>query len=145
MMKIKIWVMFSLILSLALISGCTYGSYSTTKSVEISTFSKMSMSYEKFNGYKTSVFNIEEGEEFEVDVSIVSEEGNLGLTVVRETETKGDKKLKSEESENIYQGNELPTSDFKVTLDKPGKYKITVTGENHKGKFNITWDQVNKK
>ena len=145
MIKIKIWVTLTLILSLALISGCTYGSYSATKSVEISTFSKMSMSYEKFNGYKTSVFNIEEGEEFEVDVSIVSEEGKLGLTVVRETESEGDKKLKSEESENIYQGKEIPTSDFKLHIDKPGKYKITVTGDNHKGKFNITWDKVNKK
>lgn len=140
----KKWVLFTIIIALALISGCTYGSYTTTGSIEVSTFSKMSMSYKKFNGYKTTELNIKEGEKYQVDVSVVTDEGRLGMTVVRE-EAKGDKKDNSEEGENIYKAEDIATSDFKINLDQPGKYKITVTGENHKGKFNITWDKVNKK
>ncbi len=139
MIKIKNCVLFTLILSLVLISGCTYGSYTTTGSIQISTLSKMSMSYKKFNGYKITELNIKEGEEYQVNVSIVSEEGKLGLTIALENDKK------DRQDETIYKGSELPTSDFKVTLDKPGKYLIKVTGENHKGKFNITWDKVNEK
>lgn len=144
MNKMKKLILFTLVVLLTLISGCSYGNYTTTGAIQISTSSRMSMSYLKFDGYRTTEMNIKEGEKYQVDVSIVSEEGKLGLTVVRENEAKDDNKASNKDSEIIYQAEDIATSDFKINLDQPGKYKITVTGENHKGKFKITWEKVNK-
>jgi len=135
-MKLNKLIFLIMIFLLVLNSGCTYGNYTVTKSVAIDTFSKMYMSYKKFNGYKAAEINVKEGEQYQVNVSIVTKDGKLGLTIA----LKNDEKDKQDES--IYEGNELPDCNFKITLDKPGKYIIKVTGEDHSGSYEITWNKV---
>ncbi len=141
-MNKKINLLLAIIFALFFISGCTYGSGSSTGSVEINTFSKMSMSYQKFSGYKAAGLHVKEGEAVEVSVDIVSNKGKLDFTIVKKADKKDGK---NQTDETVYQGNDLPTSEFKVTLDEPGDYKITVTAEEHKGSYKVTWHEADKK
>lgn len=141
-MRKKTNFLLALIAAIALASGCTYGSGSSTGSVELNTFSRMSASYQKFNGYKTTDLHVKEGEAVEVSVNIVSKEGKLDFLIIKEADKKAEKNQKDE---TVYEENNLPTSDFKVILDKPGDYKITVTAKEHKGSYKITWDKADKK
>ena len=90
-----------------------------------------------FNGSRTSdgtnffmeycILNRMESQDLEmkegdiIDVEIVSDSGNLAVTI-----QKGDE-------DPIYSGNELPTSSFSVGVPKEGTYTITVTGKKAKG------------
>lgn len=135
----KLKMLFVLILSIGLVSGCTYGSSVTLYSNEDNSNSKMSMTYKKFSGYKATDITVDEGEKIEVSVNIESKEGKLGLTILKKKDNKGGKE------ETVYEGKELPTSDFKVILDKAGDYNIKVTGEKSNGSYKITWDKVDDK
>lgn len=130
-MKKKIAILAVLLLTL-LLSGCTTGSYNTLWSTEINTFSKMSMNYKKFNGYKQTWIIVKEDEQRNVKADIVTEEGKLYLSIT------------DKDGKSFYQGNDLPTSSFTVVLDKKGEYKIKVSAENHKGSYKIIWDKVKK-
>ncbi len=141
-MNKKTGLLSALIFALAFISGCTYGSGSSTGSVEINTFSRMSASYQKFSGYKTADLHVKEGETLEVSVNIVSKKGKLDFIIIRKADKKAEKNQKDE---TVYEKNDLPTSEFRVTLDKPGDYDITVTAEEHKGSYKVTWQEADKK
>ncbi|OPX43456.1 hypothetical protein CLHUN_26030 [Ruminiclostridium hungatei] len=146
-MKNRLMLLFAALLAIAAISGCTYGSGVTRGSVEVNTFSKMSMSYQKFSGYKTTKVKVGDGEAIEVSVAIVTTEGKLDLEISKKTDSGAANRTEAEkgrEEETIYQGTDLPTSDFKVKLDKPGNYEITVEGDEHKGSYKITWDKIDQ-
>ncbi len=119
------------ILLVASLIGCTTGSYTATLATEKNTSTSMAMTYAKMNGHKTASLSIEDNEILEVDVDVVSKDGQLDLSIV------------NEQDESFYQGTDMPTSSFTVTLDKKGKYKITVNAKDHKGSYNITWKNVN--
>ncbi|ACL76268.1 hypothetical protein [Ruminiclostridium cellulolyticum] len=125
-------ILLFLILAAVILPGCTYGNYSSTRSVQINTSSQMYMSYAKFNGTRTTQVRVKKGKPIDVHAKIVSKEGNLDLSVT------DDKKNK------IYNGKNLPTSSFVVTIDKEGVYNITVRGEKHKGSYKITWGEANE-
>ncbi len=118
------------LLALSLI-GCTTGSYTATLAIEKNTSTSMAMTYEKLKGHKTASLSIEENEVVEVEVDVVSKDGKLDLSIV------------NEQNETFYQGTDMPTSSFVVTLDKKGKYKITIDAKDHKGSYNISWKYVN--
>ncbi|MDF2988179.1 MAG: hypothetical protein K0R50_3689 [Eubacterium sp.] len=121
------------IITIVILSGCTYGSFTSVGSIEVNTFSKMSMSYQKFNGYKSTDIHVDEGETVEINADIVTEKGKIGMTI------------EDEDDKKVYEGTDIPTSNFKVTLDKAGDYKVTVTGDKHKGSYKISWDKSEKK
>jgi hypothetical protein len=127
-------LLFSLIiLIIVVLSGCTYGSYSSVGSVEINLPGKMSMSYSKFNGYKATPIHVKKGEPIDVNVNIVSKEGKINVSIT------------DEKDKYIYQGKDIPTSSFVVTLDKEGDYKIRVDGAKHSGSYKITWGKADPK
>lgn len=138
MKKLNLMLLIGLLM--LLIGGCTYGSGTSKMSVEVNTLSKMSMSYQMFSGYKATDIKVKEGETLEVSVDIVSEKGKLDLIIekknTRDSEESDDSKGKAEK---VYEGTDLPTSNFKVTLEEPGEYTVKVTGENHKGSYKVTW------
>lgn len=126
-MKNRNVILLLLIFTIVTLSGCTYGSGSTFKSVEINTSTKMSMSYSRFNGYRTTPIHVKKGESVQINANIVSKEGKLNMSIT------------DEKDKYIYQGKDIPTSSFTVTLDKEGDYKLTVNGEKHSGSYKITW------
>lgn len=110
--------------------GCTSGSYSVLLANEKNTSNSISMKYSKFNGYKQTTLTLKENETVDVSVDIVTSEGHLDLSIIDENE------------QSAYQGTDIPTSSFKVTLDKAGKYKIKVSADNHSGSYAISWKTV---
>ena len=128
----KKYILLIIVLTIILLSGCTYGSYSSTRAVEISTSSQMSMSYEKFNGYKATSIKVKEGNPVDVNVDIVSNTGKLDMSIT------------DEKDHSVYEGKDIPTSSFSVSLDKPGDYKLIVSGEKHSGSYKITWGKASE-
>lgn len=144
-MKQRLMLLIAALLTIGVISGCTYGSGSTRGAVEVNTFSKMSMSYKKFSGYKTALVKVGKGEAVEVSAAIVTTKGKLDMKILKKVDPgDGDKAegKKGQDKETVYQETDLPTSDFKVKLDKPGSYEVTVEGEEHEGSYKITWDKI---
>lgn len=127
----KILVILGILLML-LYSGCTTGNYTSSWSKEINTFSRMSMSYKNFNGYKQTKITVKAGEPVNVNAEFVSEEGKIGLSIT------------DQDGNSFYQGTDIPTSSFAVKLDKKGEYTIKVSAENHKGEYKITWSREDK-
>jgi hypothetical protein len=131
---IKILACISSILSLlvitSLISGCTTGSGSTLKSTELNTSTKMSMTYEKFTGYRQTKISVGENNPVTVRVNIVTENGELDAYIAKDNNRES----------SSYEGNNVPTSSFTVTLSEPGTYTIRVDAKNHSGSYSFTWD-----
>lgn len=120
--------LITLILLLAIsFSGCTYGSEFTIGSFENNTLSSMSMKYMKFTGNKNKNITVNEGQVCDVYVDILTEDGKIDLII------------KDDNSNVEYEGHDIPTSDFTVTLKEAGKYKIRVEAKNHKGSYSINW------
>lgn len=128
----KKYILLIIVSTIFLLSGCTYGSFSTLKSVEKNTFSMMSMSYERFNGYKATSVKVKEGNPIDVNVVIVSEKGKLNMSIA------------DEDGHSVYEGKDIPTSSFSVKLHKSGDYKIKVSGEKHSGSYKITWGKASE-
>ncbi len=128
----KKYILLIIVSTIFLLSGCTYGSFSTLKSVEKNTFSMMSMSYEKFNGYKATSIKVKEGNPMDVNVAIVSKKGKLDMTI---TDEKG---------HSVYEGKDITTSSFSVKIHESGEYKIKVSGKKHSGSYKITWGKASE-
>ncbi|WP_024831214.1 hypothetical protein [Ruminiclostridium josui] len=125
-------ILLVIVSAIILLSGCTYGSYTSLKSVESNTSSMMSMRYERFNGYKATNIKVKEDNPIDVNFDIVSDKGKLNMSIT------------DEEGESVYEGKEVPTSSFVVRLDKSGKYKLKVQGEKHSGSYKITWGKASE-
>jgi hypothetical protein len=123
--KIAVAVGFILIILLA---GCTRGSFITIKSHENNTPTSMAMSYEKFSGFKSKTISLDEPSD--VSVVISTESGSFDLSII------------DKDGNSYYEGTDIPSSSFRVSLDKQGKYEITVTADNHKGSYDISWDKT---
>lgn len=119
-------ILITLLALLMLLSGCT-GSYTTKMSVENRNSHSFSMRYDYFNG--TKVYTIDAKEEhLAVKVDIVSDSGELAVTIAKGGETPA------------YTGNQIPTSSFTVYLSDPGKYTVTITAQKHAGSYSFDWE-----
>lgn len=107
--------------------SCNTGSCTTILSVETNTSSEKAMKYEKFSGYKIYKFNVGEGEEITVAVSITSESGELDAYIAKD----------NDKPNAVYEGNNIPTSDFTVNITESGEYTIRLDAENHKGSYSF--------
>lgn len=45
--------------------------------------------------------------------------------------------IRKDDEKPVYQGENIPTSAFTVTVEEPGDYTITVTGENASGERSV--------
>lgn len=120
----KILITMTLII-LLLLTACTPGGYTSVKSIENNTPHTFNMKYAKFNGHKERNINLEENTD--INVEITSESGELNI------------KIQDENSNILYQGNDLQECNFVVKVKNDGKYLISVEGHKHKGSFNFTW------
>ena len=129
MLKKNLYLLITLIL-LAVLTGCTCGSFTILNGSELNTSTKMSMSYEKFNGFKQRNIEVREDETLVISVNIVTEAGSIDAYVAKDNDT----------TNSTYTGKDIPTSSFTVTITKPGKYTIRVDAQNHTGSYSFSWD-----
>ncbi len=128
----KKYILLIIVSTIFLLSGCTYGSFTALKAVEKNAPSVMSMSYERFSGYKATSIKVKEGSPADVNVVIVSKKGKLDMTI---TDEKG---------HSVYEGKDIPTSSFSVKIHESGEYKIKVSGKKHSGSYKITWGKASE-
>lgn len=126
MKKVKFLCIVTLLLFI--ISGCTSGSYTVINSSELNTPTKMSMSYEKFSGYKQTHIKVKNGETVQVKVHIVSESGSIDAYIAKDNGTK------------YYEGNDIKTSSFTVKLTEEGTYTVRVDAKKHSGSYSFSWE-----
>ena len=122
-----IYPVFILIL---LLCACTIGSGTARNATELNTPTKMSMQYDKFNGFKETSLKVEDGGEITVSVNIITEKGSIDAYIAKN----------SDQSEAAYEGHDVPTSSFTVTLSEPGTYTIRVDADDHCGAYSFSWD-----
>ena len=125
-MKKTILVMV-MALGISLFVGCTMGSGKAVKMTENNNSHRMSATYEKYDGYKKTTLKLKSDEEKTVNVDIETKNGELDLTIT------------DEDGNAVYEGDNLETSTFDVTLDKEGEYTIRIDADNHSGSYDINW------
>lgn len=108
--------------------GCSGGGYRTVMSSENSTNNRTEMTYSSFKGSKFTSLKLKQGDILDLDVEVVTREGNLTISLIDE----GNKELvKIENPKEPVKKN--------IKVDKDGTYKIKVEG-NHKGSYKINWN-----
>lgn len=130
MMK-KISVLYLVIIVMLVFSGCTRGSQVTVMSKEHNTSTMMSMTYKKFSGYKETNVTVKEGEPVKIDVNIVTKDGTISAYIAKD----------DDKTDCSYEGNDIQTSTFTITLSDPGKYTIRVDAKNHSGSYEFSWEK----
>lgn len=124
MKKLIYPLMLILFLGLA---GCTKNFTFEIGAVEYSDFNSMSMSYKKFDGVKDKHIIVEEGKPLEIRVSFETKDGMLDAYIF------------NEDLEYFYEGKDVETSSFTVTLTEPGDYTIKVDADMHEGSYSFYW------
>ena len=122
-------ISYSLILIVILLglTGCSRNFTFELGSIESNTDTKMKMTYKRFDGVKDRTLTVKEGEPVEINVAIKTKDGTLNASIY------------NEDFDYSYEGKDIPTSTFSVTLDEPGNYTIKVEGDMHEGSYSFTW------
>lgn len=124
-------ILYSIIIIMLMLSGCTRGSQTTIMSKEHNTPTMMSMTYKKFSGYKETNITVKDGEPIKVDVNIVTKDGTINAYIAKD----------DDKTNCSYEGNDIQTSTFTVTLSDPGKYTIRVDAKDHSGSYEFSWER----
>ena len=112
---------------IGIFAGCTVGSGTSVKMSEDNNSHRMSATYSKFDGYKKTTVTVQNDEEIQVNVDVVTNKGNIDLKITHEDGTVA------------YQGDDMSTTSFNVMLDKNGEYTIRIDTDNHSGSYDINW------
>lgn len=118
---LSIFIIMFLLLGLSGCSNVTVGSYGSKTSTELSAH------YQYFSGSDKTKLTVEEGKTVNISVDITTKEGTLDVYIYKDKEIYD------------YEGLDVLTSTFTVTLSEPGEYTIKVKGKKHKGSYSFTW------
>ncbi len=121
-------ILFIFIILVILLSGCTTGSGTVLRGSEDNGPSKMSMTYEKFTGHKQTHITVKD-EPVTVTVSIVTESGTIDAYIAKDNDV----------SNASYEGHDIQTRTFTVTLSEPGDYVARVDAKSHSGSYSFSW------
>jgi hypothetical protein len=118
-----------LMLLIPVLGACTVGSGTVKNGVEYNSSTKMAMLYDEFTGYKQTHIDVGENETVEVVVSIVTEKGSIDAYIAKDNDT----------ANSSYEGHNIPTMSFTVTLSEPGRYTVRVDADKHTGSYSFSW------
>jgi hypothetical protein len=80
-----------------------------------------------YSGTKERELTVEDGGTVTVTVKVTTKKGSLDAYIYKD------------EEEYSYEGHDIQTSEFTVTLSDPGDYTIKVDSSRHKGSFSFSW------
>ena len=129
MRKYYFIIVMVIAISMSIVTGCTKGTGMIKNGNELNTPTKMSMVYEKFTGSRESKIKVVEGQPVEVNISIVTEKGSIDAYIAKD----------NNRDNSSYEGEDIPTSSFTVTLEEEGNYTIRVDAKNHSGSYSFSW------
>lgn len=120
----------SLIVALMLfLTGCT-DSWLIINGVTYNTPTLFSMRYERFDGHKEREIIVDSNETLIISVAVETISGKLDAYIAKDNNTE----------DCSYQGNDIQTTSFTVTLSQAGSYTIRVDADHHNGRFSFNWD-----
>jgi hypothetical protein len=122
-----------LLLLLIILCSCTKGSGIMKNATEINTPTKMSMMYDKFTGFKETTIRVDKENPITISVNITTVSGKIDAYIAKE----------NDKSDTSYEGNDIPTSSFTVTLSEAGDYTIRVDADDHSGGYSFSWQENN--
>ena len=122
-------LLICLMVFIPMFGACTTGSGTVKNGVEYNSSTKMAMLYDEFTGYKQTHIDVGENETVEVVVSIVTERGTIDAYIARDNDV----------ANSSYEGHDIPTMSFTVTLSEPGRYTVRVDTEKHTGSYSFSW------
>ena len=123
----KVLILLLLFISIILV-GCSVkesGKYTTFLSVSNTKKDSFSMSYEKFDGYKTYTIKAEKDDN--LHMTFTTEGGSIDCSIV------------DSNGNTVYQLSDVGELDNTIVLRLSGQYQITLTAHNHKGSFEFKW------
>ena len=113
------WIVLVIMLILpgTVLSGCRGNSYfDGSKSGDSDHFD---IDFNMLNRSYSHTFEMKAGED--IEVTVAREEGKISIDIQKD------------DDDPIYRGNDLDTSNFRVTVKEDGTYKVQVTGDNARG------------
>jgi len=125
-MRKNFWLLPLLVLVLTWL-GCTKETTTVQNGREQNTPIQMSMVYDKFSGQKQTKITV--GAPVVVTVSVVTESGSIDAYITKDNDV----------NNSAYQGHNLPSSSFQVTLADPGTYTVRVKAKDHRGSYAFAW------
>ncbi len=87
-------------------------------------------SYAVYNGDAQEFFEVAEGKENAVEVTVTKESGTLRITIHKEEDPDA----------VLYDGHDFPAAQFTVTAREPGRYRILVHAEDFIGSYSFRYD-----
>lgn len=102
-----------------LLTGCTQQPQAPFDGVVATSDVVFNLDFSALNTTYTSTLIVPEGKEIMADIQC--DGGRIDVTIT------------PEDGEPIYTGKRLPTSSFSIVPKKPGKYTVTISGENASG------------
>ncbi|MHC1750622.1 MAG: hypothetical protein AB9856_20315 [Cellulosilyticaceae bacterium] len=127
----KIFLISVLVAMLLVVGGCTKGSSFILSGDETNTPTQMAMTYKRFSGFKQTDIKVKKGEPLTVKVGIVTQKGHLDAYIAKDNDLQNCQ----------YQGTNLSTSSFEVTLTEEGTYTIRVDANKHTGSYSFSWEK----
>ena len=124
----KTCIITSVLLLILCFSACSGGSYVSVMSTETNNAQEISMEYDSFDGNKFYDISIEQ--EVIVTVHIETESGSMSAYIAKDNDV----------TNAVYQGSDIPTSDFTVALTESGTYTIRVDANQHSGSYSFQWE-----
>lgn len=104
--------------------GITTGSGVKVMWSEQKTRDSWSADYAYFNGYQQRTITTDD-EESTLDVQIVTTDGSVGIVVT------------GDDGRIVYEQDSIPTSSFSIEI--PGKVRVRIDANAHKGSFSLNW------
>jgi len=127
-MKRMISIVLIMVIMMVL-TGCTKSSYILISGEENDSSTQISMTYKEFSGYKEAQIKVKDGEEIKVSVRVVTYGGSIDAYIAKDNDV----------SKAVYEGNNIKTSSFTVTLKEAGTYTIRIDGDKHSGSYLFYW------
>lgn len=123
----KVLLLASILMFAIVLGGCSKGFSFQIGAIENNTKREMTASYTLFNGTKEKEITVDDGETVDIEADITTKAGSIDVYVYNEND------------EYSYEGHDIPTSDFTVTLSEPGTYTLKIETDKHKGGYSFTW------
>lgn len=123
-MKKKISIIILLMITLALFTSCTGGSYTMTMGNLKGNSNYIEGKYNSFNGKYFSKVKLNDGDTVEYQTAINTNDGNMNLVLL-------------DKEKNVLLNLEA-TGEIEITED--GSYYFMAIGDHHKGSFKVAWN-----
>ena len=88
----------------------------------------ISSKHKLLDGREQYTIHVPDGEELEVRVSILNQNGSLSLTIGKRDHAP------------VYTGNDMKSGTFTVYLSESGDYSVIIDASNHEGSYSLDWD-----